>query len=79
MMPNEEEIRLLRELSEFPIEYFLKSNPDIKSMSDSIPNSTPFLPVIEKIAKKTKQNWIQRYRDLKRTEGNRNFQTQGWK
>ena len=81
MMPinNEDDVRLFNQLSDLPIEYILKTSPEIKSLADLNPKSAQLLPMIEKMAKKTKQNWIKRFRDFKRTEGNRNFQTQGWK
>lgn len=55
-----------------------KISPEFRSLSAINPKSSAFLPVIGRIAKKTKQNSIHDYNDLKRN-GNRNFQTQGWK
>lgn len=79
MMPNEEEAALLNQWSDIPFEYILKTSPELKSIADLSPGSAPLVPMMEKMAKKTKLNWIKKFRDFKRTEGNRNFQTQGWK
>ncbi|CAG2112068.1 unnamed protein product [Medioppia subpectinata] len=79
LMPTNSQIKLIGQLSEFPFEPRFLANTPLKTNSEMSDNSLSLLPMIEKMSKNTKQNWIQRLRDFKRTEGNRNFQTQGWK